>query len=121
LFSLDSFRQVQTGLKLLEFSINHTVKLFKSVVFGNHPKIKQLFLALITCFKILKSILNHDFSQAEIHWQKLNKQHPELYQDEFQYKGGNDLFCQCLRKMLLRSKKQQNQPINSDTHLLFFT
>lgn len=67
---------------------------------------------LYTQLKVLKSLESHDFRSAEDSWQTLSSQHPDLYQDEFQYQGGNDLFSQCLSKLLLSAKRHRNQSLD---------
>jgi hypothetical protein len=60
--------------------------------------------------KVLKLILNHDLNAAQTTWNNLANKYPKLYQDEFQYHGGNDLFNHSLKKVLILHKQYSNKP-----------
>lgn len=55
----------------------------------------------------IKALSGGDVQLAFAYWTKLQELNPQIYVDEFDYRGNKNLFALCLRKALCQTKQQR--------------
>jgi hypothetical protein len=57
--------------------------------------------------KVIQSFEQNDIKNVNLYWSKLRNDYPELYGDNFHFKGPANVFSLCLKKYLLNSNENR--------------
>jgi tetratricopeptide (TPR) repeat protein len=81
---------------LLDFIVNEKPLYIYAREFAEYPELHHQL-------EVIKALKSGDIDSATLFWGKLSKHNPDLYQENFQYKGEECLFTQGLRTCLPKS------------------